>query len=129
MTRTGRVFRIAMSAGLLACVALFATPASAEDVPRSYVASPDVYKVIAQNGKTKIILATWKPGQRDQWHSHPATAVYFLTDCEARVYTPDGKFTDARPRAGGAILQAAIPSHSFENRGSAECRMVIVDQE
>ena len=116
--------------GLLACSALLvAAPALAVDAPRSYVASPDVYKVIAENGQTKVIVATWKPGQRDQWHSHPASAVYFLTDCEARVYSPDGKYTDGSPRAGGAVVQAAIPSHSFENRGSTECKMLIVEQE
>ena len=115
---------------LLTCATLFqAAPALAEDAPRSYVASPDVYRVIAENDKTKVVLATWKPGQRDNWHSHPATAVYFLTDCEARVFNPDGKFTDVRPRAGGAVVQAPIPSHSFENRGSGECKMIIVEQE
>lgn len=41
---------------------------------RSYVASPDVYKVIAESNNTRVILATWKPGQRDAWHSHPPAA-------------------------------------------------------
>jgi len=115
---------------LLACaVLLVAAPALADEVPRSCEASPDVYEVIAENNQSKVILATWKPGQRDNRHSHPATAVYFLTDCEARTYTPDGKFTDLSPRAGGAAVQAPIPSHSFENRGSSECKMIIVEQE
>src|SRR5262249_46904349 len=48
--------------GLFTCAALLvALPASAQDAPRSYIASPDVYKVIAENGKTKVILATWPP--------------------------------------------------------------------
>lgn len=115
---------------VLACTALFAAaPALADEAPRSYVASPDVYKVVAENNQTRVILATWKPGQRDNWHSHPATGVYFVTDCQTRIHTPDGKSTDGNPRAGGAVVQAPIPSHSFENRGSAECRMIIVEQE
>jgi hypothetical protein len=117
--------------GLLTCAALLIAPpaSSVDEAPRSYIASPDVYKVIAQNDKTRVILTTWKPGQRDNWHSHPATGVYFLTDCEARVHTPDGKFQDGQPRAGAAVVQAPIPSHSFENRGPTECRFVIVEQE
>jgi len=60
-----RTDRIAMIAGVFACSMLFGfPPASAEDAPRSYVASPEVYKVIADNGKTKVILATWPPGKR-----------------------------------------------------------------
>jgi hypothetical protein len=76
----------------LACIVVWAAtlPANsvfAEDAPRSYVVSPDVYRVIAENETTKVILATWKSGQRDNWHSHPA------------------------------------------NRGSSDCRMIIVEQE
>jgi hypothetical protein len=117
--------------GFLTCAALLVDlPASAEDqAPRSYIASPDVYKVIAQNDKTKVILATWPAGKRDNWHSHPANGVYRLTDCSARVYTPDGKFRDSDNKAGSAVVQAGIPSHSFENRGSTECRAIIVEQQ
>jgi hypothetical protein len=49
-----------------------------------------------------VILATRRPGQRDQWHSHPALGVYFLTDCEPRVYTPDGQFVDTSRKGGVA---------------------------
>jgi beta-alanine degradation protein BauB len=119
-----------MGAGLFVCAALLLTrPAAAEDAPRSYIASPDVYKVIAQNNKTRVILATWAPGQRDQWHSHPPTGVYRLTDCKSRVHTPDGKFTESNNKAGSAVVQAAIPSHSFENISDAECRAIIVEHE
>jgi hypothetical protein len=125
MLRSGRMITIA-----LAGVALLAiSRASADDAPRSYIASPDVYKVIADNGKTKVILATWQPGQRDNWHSHPPTGVYRLTGCESRVHTPDGQFRDSSNPAGSAVVQAAIPSHSFENRGNTECRIIIVEQE
>jgi hypothetical protein len=128
--RNQRYVHRLMKAGFFACVTTFVvSPAFAGDSPRSYIAAPDVYQVIAENNKTRVILATWKPGHRDAWHSHPATAVYFLTDCEARVYSPDGKFVDANPKAGRAVLQAAIQSHSFENRSSAECRSIIFEQE
>jgi hypothetical protein len=99
--------------------------AFADDAPRSYVALPDVYKVIAENDKTKVILATSKPGQRDNWHSHPASGVYFLTDCEARLYTPDGKFTDGSPKAGCKLQSRSIRLKC----GNAECRIIIVEQE
>ena len=126
MSRQGRNAIIHLLAG---AILLGAAPALADDAPRSYVASPDVYRVIAESPKIKMVVATWKPGQRDNWHSHPATGVYFLTDCAARVYNPDGKFADVTPKAGGAVVQAPIPSHSFENRGSGECKMLIVEQE
>jgi hypothetical protein len=101
--------------------------AQAQTLPRSYVASPDIYQVIAQNDQFKVIAVTWKPGQRDVVHSHPANAVYYLTDCSLRIHAPDGSSRDAQPRAGAAIVQQAIPGHVLENIGSADCRLVMFE--
>ena len=99
------------------------------DAPRSYVASPDVYKIIAEGNSTRVILATWRPGQRDAWHSHPPAAVYCLTDCETvRVYGPDGQFIEGPIKAGQAEIHPKIHSHSFENRSDTECRILFVEQ-
>lgn len=112
----------ATCAGLLA-----AAPASAQQLPRSFDASPDIYKVIAQNEQYKVIAVTWKPGQKDVLHAHPANAVYYLTDCSLRVHAPDGTYRDAQPRAGFALVQSPIPGHVLENTGSADCRIVMFE--
>jgi hypothetical protein len=103
--------------------------ADAETAPRSFVASPDVYKVLAEGNGLRIVLATWQPGQRDHWHSHPASTYYWLTDCEARIYSPDGQSRDYSIKAGTAGVQAPIESHSLENRSTQECRDLIVERE
>jgi hypothetical protein len=125
-----RHVRAMLTTGLLACTTLFITPpALADDAPRSYVASPDVYKVLAENSKTKVILITLQPSQRTKWYSQPRSGVYFLTDCNIRIHTPDGAFYDVLVIEGRAEAQPAIPSRSVENRGSVECRMIRVEQE
>ena len=68
---------------------------SAQPLPRSFEASPDVYKVIAENNEYRVIAVTWKPGQRDVQHSHPASTVYYLTNSALRIHAQDGKFRDA----------------------------------
>jgi hypothetical protein len=98
---------------LVACSTFLVTPGVGGDAPRAYVASPEVYQVIAQDDETKVILATWKPGQRDQWHSHPPRAEYFLTGCEARVHTPEGSYLDRDRKEGLAVLLGQVSSHSF----------------
>jgi hypothetical protein len=102
---------------LLACSTLLASFASAADAPRCYVASPDIYRVIAQDSRSKTVLATWKPGQRDAWHSHPNRAEYFLTDCDFRIYTPEGNYRDRFRKEGFGYREGPVESHSFENRG------------
>lgn len=104
-----------------------ALAASAQEVPRSFVASPDIYRVIAENAQQRVIAVTWKPGQRDAMHSHPSSAVYYLTDCEIRIHVRDGPSRDFRPKAGMAVVQMPIAAHSVENIGAAECRLIMVE--
>ena len=59
-----------LKAGFL-CAALVAAPfALAEDAPPSYIAFPDVYKLVQENEHFRVIEATWQPGQKDVMHSH-----------------------------------------------------------
>jgi hypothetical protein len=95
--------------------------------PRSFVASPDIYKAVAQNDPYLVIEVTWKPGQRDLFHAHPVAGVYRLTDCELRAYpTPDG-FQLASPRMGSSSVNRAIDSHSLESIGKYDCQMLMFD--
>jgi hypothetical protein len=99
----------------------------AQQLPRSFVASPDIYKVLAQNEQFKVISVTWKPGQKDVLHSHPASAVYYLTDCSLRIHAQDGSTRDGQPKAGAAIVQVPIPGHVIENIGPNDCRLVMFE--
>lgn len=102
-------------------------PAMAQPHPRSFVASPDVYKVLAQDERYKVISVVWRPGQKDVMHSHPANGVYYLTDCSIRIHAPDGSFRDAQPKAGYAAVQPPIPGHVLENVGTADCRLIMFE--
>lgn len=103
-------------------------PAWAQAVSPSFAASPDVYKVIAENEQYRIILATWKPGQRDDWHSHGSTVGnYFLTDCNLRAHTPDGKSVENQRNAGFASVSGRVASHSVENIGNSECKVILFE--
>ena len=111
------VRRSAVSGIMFALIALGTVgTASAQGVPRSFVASPDVYKVIAQDDKYLVIEVTWKPGQRDQFHSHPASAM-------ARARTSVCR----RRKAGQSAVQAPVASHSVENIGKSDCKIIMFE--
>jgi quercetin dioxygenase-like cupin family protein len=106
-----------------------AGPAMAEDNAPSYKASPEVYKVIAENEHFRVIISTWKPGQRDAMHSHEGPLVgYRLTDCNLKVYTPDGKSKAREAKRGEALFNPIIAAHAVENVGSSECQLLIVEK-
>lgn len=114
---------------VLAALASASWPAAAQTAPISNIASPGVYKVLQENAELRMVLATWKPGQRDEMHSHPINATYALTPCHARLYGADGKVLgeSLRPQ-GSAAIQPVIAAHSFENIGSNECQILIVER-
>ena len=115
----------------LALVALFAfaggamsTIALAEELPDAVAASPDVYKVIAENESLRVIAATWEPGQRDMMHSHPAIGVYILSDCDnMRAHLADGTSRDWSAKIGNAGANNPVASHAIENIGDTVRRL------
>jgi len=109
---------------------LSAAPTLAGDAPAAPVASPEVYKIIAENKQFRVIEATWQPGQEDKFHSQPADRVsLFQTDCKLRVTKPDGTHRDAKPKAGRAAIRTGSPvsSHKAKNIGDKVCVIRFVE--
>jgi hypothetical protein len=100
--------------------------ASAQTAPRSYVASPDIFKVIAQNDQFVLVEAAIKPAQQSEFYSVPATLRYYLTDCTVRAIWKGGAGLDypARP-AGWSYSEVAQEYISIRNIGTSECRYLM----
>jgi hypothetical protein len=129
-TKTHRSDGTSGRAGLIAA-ALMATPlaASAQEAPLSHVANPGIYKVLGENELFRAVLGTWKPGQRDVLHSHPASATYALTACDMRIYGPNGVLAvEAQRPQGSAVMQGPVAAHAFENAGKSDCQILIVER-
>jgi hypothetical protein len=114
--------------GALVALVMSAAQAQAPTVPHALAASPDIYKVIAENDKYRVIEATWQPGQRDKLHSHPDSAVYYPMDCMLRAFGANGELLGQSLRlAGTALVQIPIPAHSIENAGTTVCKLVMFE--
>ena len=108
----------------LGCSASMAKPAEP-----TYKADPDTYKVILEDANYRVIEANHKKGVHDKVHGHPVSFVVVnLTDCKNRLYGPDGKTTDNVTKAGSVQVIPAIPSHSAENIGDADCKQIFVEK-
>ena len=86
----------------------------AQFVGRDFIASPGVYKVVAENDQYRIVEGTWKPGQRDQIHSHPAMLWYWTTDCSIRFHQPDGM---SRPLAADRSVRSGVGTQRWRATG------------
>lgn len=128
---TSKLQSKSMIANALAVFALAGMPmiGQAEDVPFGNVAEPGVYKLVAEDDNFRVMVMTWQPGQKDAFHSHPANAVYHLTDCERKIYRPDGTIAkEGSYKAGSVVLQKPVASHSFQNVSDHVCQSVMVER-
>ena len=119
----GIVFGTAILAGVGSSASM------AQTAEPSYKAAPDVYKVIFEDSNYRVIEANHKKGVRDKAHGHPVSFVVVnLTDCKNRLYAADGKTVDRDAKAGTVQVNPAIPSHSAENIGEADCKQIFVEK-
>jgi hypothetical protein len=95
----------------------------------AYEASPDVYKLLEENDHFRVILATWHPGQSDQWHTHHGNLVnYALTDCNLDGQGPDGQSGAFERRKGESGFNSEGSIHKVANVGDSDCILLIVER-
>jgi hypothetical protein len=122
-----------LSIGLTALMyfmALSFTSALAENAPPAPVASPEVYKVVAENMDFQVIKATLQPGQEDKLHSHPADQVtLYQTDCKLHLTNLDGTSIVISQKHGEAAVRMGKPilAHKVKNIGEKVCVIWIVE--
>ncbi len=123
-----RAVGLTLKALIILAGGVMPTTTVADEAPDAVTASPDVYKVIAENDSLRMVAATWKPGQRDMMHSHPAIGIYILSDCEKMlVHYADGTSEDWSAESGAAGTNAPVTSHAIENIGDTECRLIFFE--
>ncbi len=124
MSNTRTALCTLLPAAILAASAAWAQPPA---TPPGFVASPEVYKVIAESDKYRIIEVTWKAGQKDKPHSHPDAGVYNLTNCTTRNTLGNGQVREGTYPAGAARVNGPIASHTIENIGKADCKVLMFE--
>ena len=106
-----------------------ASGAVAQTAEPSYKGDPSVYKVIFEDANFRVIAVDRKKGVHDKMHAHPLPSiVYNVTDCNTKLYTPDGKSNENDRKAGTAGPAPVTPGHSAENIGTADCKQVLVEK-
>ena len=85
--------------------------------------SPDVYSVLFENERVRLLDVRLKPGGVSPLHSHPAFIAYNLTDAKVRVTLANGESREVDLRAGEADWNEG-ETHAAENIGETECHVL-----
>ena len=89
--------------------------------------SPDRFVILLENEDVRVIEYTLRPGERDQWHSHPPKVSYVVSGGKLRIHLADGTSFQSDEKQGSAVWMDALPRHYAENVGSTPVRIILTE--
>jgi oxalate decarboxylase/phosphoglucose isomerase-like protein (cupin superfamily) len=88
--------------------------------------SPDVYSILFEDDRIRMIEMKLPAGSADVEHSHPSEVAYFLKGGKVRLQLPDGNIVDAEISDGGVLSNPAW-THAVQNTGETDIHAIIVE--
>ena len=70
-------------------------------------------RVLAEDGKVRVLKYTPERGDKTPVHSHPSTVLYVVRGGKVRITMPDGSITDGALKSGDALLRPPV-THADE---------------
>ena len=91
------------------------------------VVSPDMYKELLENEHVRVVEYEILPGQKDNWHTHPAKVSYVVAGGSLRITPEQGESFIVEEKTGSTIWFEAVGKHFGENVGQTPVRIVFVE--
>jgi beta-alanine degradation protein BauB len=89
------------------------------------VTNPDLYKVVFENDRVRVLEYTDEPGDRTTPHEHPDSVMYTLSSFQRRLYG-DGEERDVEIAAGTTGWLPA-QRHAGHNIGDTPTHVIFVE--
>ena len=88
--------------------------------------NPDLYKVVFENDRVRVLEYYDRPGDQTTPHVHPDSVMYTLTAFRRRLNSSDGASRDVEMAAG---LTGWLPAqqHSGHNIGDTDTNVIFVE--
>lgn len=88
--------------------------------------APNLYRVLLENDRVRVLEYRGQPGAKAAMHSYPALVAYALRAAKVKFTSPSGETTDADLENGQALFFDAT-DHATENVGTSEAHIVLVE--
>jgi quercetin dioxygenase-like cupin family protein len=89
--------------------------------------SANLYKVLFENEHVRVVEYEVPPGQKDNWHTHPAKVSYIVSGGTLKITTEAGESFIVEEEIGAASWFEAVGRHYGENIGKTPVRIVFVE--
>ena len=88
--------------------------------------APDVYEVLFENDRVRVLNVVGEPGSVTPMHRHPDSVVHALRDASIEVSSEDGESRRVEISAGSTFWTDET-THSVENVGDATVRLLRIE--
>lgn len=88
--------------------------------------APDVYKVVLENDRVRVLDTRTKPGGTSQLHHHPDMVGYAVTDCAWYLTSPEGETVRVELKAGETFFLDAV-DHSAKDIGTTGSHAILIE--
>ncbi len=89
------------------------------------VTNGDLYRVVFENDRVRVLEYRDRPGERTTPHAHPDSVMYTLSDFRRRLHGA-GASRDVH-MAAGTVGWLPAQEHSGENIGDTETHVIFVE--
>lgn len=89
--------------------------------------SPTMYTVLLENEHVRVVEYQIDPGEKDNWHTHPAKASYVVSGGSLRITTEDGESFIVDEEEGSSTWFGTVGRHYGQNVGKTTVRIVFVE--
>ena len=90
------------------------------------VIAPDVYKVVFENERVRVLDTRTAPGGTSEMHGHPEMVGYAVTDCTWVLTSPDGEEVRVDLKAGETFFLPAT-EHKAEDVGTSGSHAMLIE--
>jgi quercetin dioxygenase-like cupin family protein len=95
-------------------------------MPDAPTAAPELYRVVAENDRVRILEYKSRPGQKSAPHSHPALIAFAVRGGKVRFTSGDGETAELTLEDGQAV-ENPPQDHTSENVGNGELHIILVE--
>ena len=88
---------------------------------------PDKFKVLLENEHVRVVEYSLKPGEKDDWHTHPPKSSYVVTGGKLKVHLENGEIIVADEKTGTASWMNYVGKHYVENIGTTTVTIVFTE--
>lgn len=89
--------------------------------------SPENFKILLQNEFVRIVEYSLKPGEKDNWHTHPPKSGYVISGGTLKIYPENGEPFISDEKVGDTFWSDYVGKHYDENIGSTTVTIVLTE--